>query len=249
MERIPFSFYDFFGYLAPGFLVLGVFDFFINNRYLFCYHEKDLIFWTMMIGLAYILGQILAYLSSWIIEGVLISKNLKSPSVNLLLNRKKKRMWKKIFKQYLKPFPIKIRIKLLKKAEREKLVIPTLMGAAQSPTPIADEELTKELLDDIKTFYLHAYGRVKMSELAMTQQDIFLKLYGFGRNIAFSAFISLPVLVFRIFSPTPFHTPAGLWLILFLVASLAMFYIYLKFYRWYYREIFLAFGELPAQEE
>jgi thiosulfate reductase cytochrome b subunit len=99
---------------------------------------------------------------------------------------------------------------------------------------------------ELKALYLHAFSRVKLNELAMTQQDNFLKLYGFARNISFSLLISSPFIIGHCVVRGFAHN--WHWFFIFLISAIAMFYVYLKFYRWHTRELFLAYSELPPQQ-
>lgn len=242
MKVIPFSFYDFFGYLAPGFLALAVFDLVFLNQKLYNETNKDIAFWVLLVGGAYLIGQVLAFFSYHFYERHIVRKWLQKPATNLLLNRKAG-LGGKLFRQYFDSFPKQIREKILEKANGEYLEIPQLHEASLSNKEYKNEEITNTIKRDLKALYLHTYSLVKLNELAMAQQDTFLKLYGFARNISLSSLIVIPLIIFqsiRCFSQN-WH-----WLVIFPITGIAMFYVYLKFYRWHTRELFLAYSELPA---
>jgi len=172
-----------------------------------------------------------------------VGKCLQKPATNLLLNRNAG-LGGKLFRQYFDSFPKQIRKKILEKAEGENLEIPQAYKASLSDKEYKNEEITNTIKRDLKALYLHAYSLVKLNELAMAQQDTFLKLYGFARNISLSSLIVTPFIIFqsiRCFSQN-WH-----WLVIFPTTGIAMFYVYLKFYRWHTRELFLAYSELHPQ--
>lgn len=242
MKVIPFSFYDFFGYLAPGFLTLAVFDLAFLNQKLYNSDKSQVAFWVFLVGGAYLIGQVLAFFSYHFYERFIVGKWLQKPATNLLLNRNAG-LAEKLFRQYFDSLPKQIREKILKKAIGENLEISALHYASLSDNKYKNGDLTKDLIRDLKALYLHSYSLVKMNELAMAQQDTFLKLYGFARNISLTSLFVIPFIIYqciRAFSQS-WH-----WLVIFSVAGVAMFYVYLKFYRWHTRELFLAYSELQA---
>lgn len=245
MKNIPFSFYDFFGYLAPGFLTLAVIDLVFLNKQLYKQDKSVVAFWVILVGGAYLIGQVLAFFSYLVYERLIMKKWLKKPTTNLFLKREA-RPWTKIFRHYFEPLPVKIRKKILEKAEREHIKIPALRAAALSDIKYRNEDLTDDLNEELTAIYLHAYSRVKLNELTMAQQDIFLRLYGFARNISFSSLVvTLPIIYHCIANG---FLESLHWMLIFFASFIAMFYVYLKFYRWFSREIFLAFSELPQQD-
>ncbi len=242
MKAIPFSFYDFFGYLAPGFLALGVFDLVFLNQKLYHADKSKIAFWVFLVGGAYLIGHVLAFFSYLFYERHIVGKWLQKPAINLLLNRNAG-LGGKLFRQYFDSFPKQIRKKILEKADGENLKIPQLHEASLSDKKYKNKEITDTIKRDLKALYLHAYSLAKLNELAMAQQDTFLKLYGFARNISLSSLIVIPFIVYqsiRCFSQN-WHL-----LIIFPITGIDMFYVYLKFYRWHTRELFLAYSELPA---
>ena len=85
MKNIPFSFYDFFGYLAPGFLTLAVIDLVFLNKQLYKQDKSVVAFWVILVGGAYLIGQVLAFFSYLVYERLIMKKWLKKPTTNLFL--------------------------------------------------------------------------------------------------------------------------------------------------------------------
>jgi hypothetical protein len=220
MNRIPFSVYDFFGYLISGFLLLVAIDYAGGYRFLLR-NELSLtygIFWTVI---AYITGQILAGPSAWLLERIVIGRWLKRPNINLFKDPPQK-FWVKIFPGYFTPFPPEIRKSILAKAR------------------IAGIEEVGEAL------FLHSFAKVKIDNDTMARLNTFLYLYGFCRNISFTCFVSAFIIAFwSIF----LHTPEKLlWAFIAITFSVGMFFRYLKFFRQYSYELFLTYSELSQRE-
>ncbi len=98
--KIPFSFFDFFGYLFPGFIATIAFIWLIipNDAYQrtidFFNSTKDfkyIIFFVILI-MIYGLGHVVSSLGSYLFEGILIGKWLGYPSENLF-RRERKNTW------------------------------------------------------------------------------------------------------------------------------------------------------------
>lgn len=263
MKDIPFSVYDIFGYLAPGFLVLVIIDS-VYFRQLVLLKDPGLVTGILLIGAAYIIGHILAVPSAWLLERKVTKKWLKAPSISLFW-KTHETFWNKVFGHYLERFPEPIRSNLLKQFSREiikedkepgdmNIFFSKLTGNRIAPQNI---NLTKSG----NLIYYHAYGKVKKDKDMMAVQNRFLQLYGFSRNMSFSflfCFVLIPILlvlsfIFRSYDYGWYFQV--IWtakcLILsigMLILSIAMFFCYLKLYRLYYRELFLAYGELPRRK-
>ena len=101
--RTPFSIYDFFGYLAAGFLLLVAIDFSCNGARLLTGPIGPV---QALLGtlLAYIVGHLVAHIASTVIETLFLRKFLGSPEEHLLGPRASS--WKaKLFPGTFKPLP------------------------------------------------------------------------------------------------------------------------------------------------
>ena len=83
MDRIPFTAYDFFGYLASGLFFLAGMDLIFGFPTLlgrnFTVVESAILFLSM-----YVTGQIVATPARAVLEDLLVAKILRRPNVNLL---------------------------------------------------------------------------------------------------------------------------------------------------------------------
>jgi len=220
MNRIPFSVYDFFGYLASGFLLIVAVDYVIGEQWVL---REDLsvvlgLFWIVV---AYIIGQIIAGLAAWLLERNIIGKWLGWPSTNLFTDTPKK-WWAKLFPGYFTALPIVIRNRVIEKARSEGI---TETG---------------------QTLFIHAFGKVKTDENTIARLNTFLNLYGFCRNISFVGI--LVALVLLIGSWSEGNVYRLLLAFIAILGSLGMFYRYLKFFRQYAYELLVTYVSLPTIE-
>jgi hypothetical protein len=95
MNKIPFSIYDFFGYLASGFLVLMAVDY-VSARDWLIGGQLSTVLGIFWIVISYILGQILAGPSAWLLERIIVGKWLQRPNVNLFRDPPRK-WWVRFF--------------------------------------------------------------------------------------------------------------------------------------------------------
>jgi len=217
MDRIPFSAYDFFGYLASGFLLIATVDFGFDLHWLFV-NDPGIVLGLFWVSAAYVVGQILANPSAWLLERKIVGKILGKPNVNLFHDRPDK--WRaKLFPGYFTPFPAATRSQILERAEKEASI----------------EEAGEEL-------FFHAFGQVKRDEWTMPRLNNFLNLYGFCRNISFSALVGAVVVVAgACWSNDPTKL---VWLPIALLVSVGMLYRYLKFFRHYSVEVFISYSAI-----
>ncbi len=221
MDKLPFSFYDFFGYLASGFLVLITADYVFPGEWII----KDQlsvvmsIFWILV---AYIVGQVLAGPAAWLLERNIIGKLLQRPSVNLFRDPPRV-WWAKLFPGYFTPLPTTTRRRIMEKAE--------VAGAAETGEGL----------------FVLAFGIVKADKEAMTRLNTFLNLYGFCRNISFA---SLSCVIIILVGSWQTGLAANLpWILVALGCAVGMFYRYLKFFRQYSYELFLTYAAQTTHEK
>ena len=221
MNKIPFSVYDYFGYLASGFLLIFVLDYAIGEQWLLL-ENTPIGLWLVGIVVAYIIGQIIANPSAWLFERIIVNKWLKSPVVNLL--RELTKTWlKRLFPGYFTPFPIAIRKKVMEKAKVNGITEPT------------------------QSLFIHAFGEVKKDGNAIARLNTFLNLYGFCRNISFVSLLAFLILIATSWGSWG-NLDRLPWAFAALVCSIGMFYRYLKFYRQYSYELFITYIALPSED-
>ena len=236
MDKLAqFSDYDVFAYVASGFGALVVWDFVFSTHYLLGAN------WTIAggaiaIATAYILGQVLAAPSGWLIERRFVHSVLFRPSV--ILMESKRLGWRRFLKKTLLQDYYSSLDAGLRRRVRER----------------AAAEYGSEVVGD--ALFWCAFPIAKKDPNAYARMCAFLKLYGFCRNIAFvgftgSCFIAIVAAIDWARSGWSGHIGQQFrWALLALLVGLGMLHRYLKFFRLYTVEVFVAYSERsPAGSE
>lgn len=223
--KVPFSVYDFFGYLSSGFAVLAALDFATGGRWLFAESVPPGFALVVVFG-AYVVGHAVAHLASVVLEHGLVRRVLRSPEEHLLATSRSSSRWRWIFPGNFLPLPAETRARVLAKA--------AAAGAGSEPRALF--------------FYCHA--SVKSDEVTLARLNTFLNLYGFSRNLAMALLLSGFVLMGSAFlRATSFLSPEFRPLLigaLCLPMSYVLLLRYLKFFRHYTLEVFLSYAEVKA---
>ena len=221
-QKIPFSSYDFWGYLAAGFMLLFAVDQAANTKLLM----RDS--WTAVQGvvavsLAYTVGHLVSSASSAVFERLLVGKLLGYPR-NVLFEQPKAAPWvRKMLPGYFEPLPPETRRAVIEKG-----------GKVGVNTP-----------GEALFWPAHAAGRATPAVAA--RMETFINLYGFCRNIAFVALIDAAVLYWSYLKPDGPDVHL-LWARLALVAAVGMTLRYLKFFRHFALEVFTSWAYSKDKE-
>ncbi len=160
---------------------------------------------------AYVIGHINAHWAAWLLEGQVV-RRLGYPSRNLF-----EPAARRPFKHYRTPLPTETSGRILDKYQR----------LAGSRTPG-------------EAMFLFCYHLVKeRCPQAYTRLQTLINLYGFSRNVSFATLLIGAMLVAAALVRWQFHLVllAGASLL----ASLSLFFRYLKFFRHYSVEVFTSF--------
>ncbi len=223
MSRIPFGVYDFFGYLASGFLVLAALDLVFTDGAVLKSNMQLLpgLFWLVV---AYVTGHIVANMSSFLLERLLVQRLLGRPH-QLLFEVPARKRWTRLFPGYHEPLPQETRERVLKKAGER--------AGITGPGP---------------ALFFHCFASVRGDEDARRRLDSFLSLYGFSRNVATAAVIAVLVLAAEIIPMesvgVALRSVEFRWAIVAAIAAVGLLYRYLKFFRLYSVEVFVRYAEL-----
>jgi hypothetical protein len=214
--KLPFSIYDFFGYLAAGFLLLCTADYAFDGGWLL---KKEVwpayaIFWMV---LAYIIGHIVAAVSSYWLEHKFLRGVLVSPEVTLFDQEKRVGFWPKLFPIFFDPFPEETRTRVLKKARADGFEGPG------------------------RGLFLHCYAIVITRSHTLERLNTFLNVYGFCRNTSMAALLAIPILVAGMIAKG-FDTTKLSWIFVAFGIAVGMFYRYLKFFKHFTEEVFQAYA-------
>lgn len=215
-QKIPFTSYDFWAYLSTGFLLLFAVDQAANTNLLM--RES----WTVVQGLiavscAYVVGQLIASMSSWLFEKMLVGRLLGYPR-NVLFGQPKGSKWiRSVLRGYFEQLPVETQKAALEKGKKIGVALP---GEA---------------------LFWSAYANARTTREVMNRLDNFMNLYGFCRNTALVALIDAAVFYSSYLhsSGPPEHL---LWARIALVISLGMTLRYLKFLRHYAVEVFTSYA-------
>jgi len=216
MKDFPFDAYDFFGYLATGLLILVGLEHIVGVPEITGKELKTLDLLVVALG-AYIVGQITATPAKALLEDFLVGKLLKKPSTNLM---REKRPWMWFaFPGYLSALPAPVRGRVLARASSEG-----------------------ESAVDGEALFLHIRFRdyVRTDAVLIGRLDSFLNKYGFNRNLCFACLaVGLAILCTTTFDVS---SQTSRYALLSVVAGVALFYRYLKFFRQYSYELFNAYA-------
>ena len=230
--KIPFSVYDFFGYLAAGFVVVASIDAGFEGGWLL--REKHGVVagltWTFV---AYIVGHLVAQISSAVLEHFIVRKCLRSCE-ETLFEDPLKTLLTRLFPGYYHPFPPETRSRVLAKAKD--------LAGLERPS---------------RALFFHCHPIAMSMSAAKERLATFLNLYGFCRNVSMAAALASAIFFTAALYYADFQTPRitaecakRLWLTLgALVVSVGMFYRYLKFFKHYTEEVFRSYAESPSPKE
>jgi hypothetical protein len=228
MMKIPFSIYDFFGYLASGFAVLAALDLAAGGRWLFA-DSVPPGFALLAVFAAYVAGHAVAHLASVVFEHGFLRRVLRSPEEHLLAPSRSSTRWRWLFPGNFSPLPAETRDRVLAKA--------AAAGAGSEP----------------RALFFHCHARVKRDEATLGRLNTFLNLYGFCRNLAMalllSGFVLMGSTLARATWPLSAESRSSLLIgALCLPISYVLLLRYLKFFRHYTLEVFVSYAEAGTEQ-
>lgn len=229
--NLPISVYDFFGYLASGFLLLAAVEFGFDGNWLVEREWKPGVI-ALYVTLAYVIGHIVASLASHFLEQNLSRKYL-GPSEELLLGKepKARAVCKWLFWSFFKPLSLKTQERILEAAKAEGLT-----------------EVNRALYD-------HAFEIAKQDKTTFDRMNSFLNLYGFCRNISFALLLASLVIAasgvwYAVFIDLKTSDAKKISVgVLCIGGAFMMLYRYLKFYRLYTIEVLRAYPDLKKKND
>jgi hypothetical protein len=224
MNLIPFSIYDFFGCFVPGFLLLVAGDYAFGSGDLL---QADLgITKGLFIAtVAYISGHLLANLSGFLLERLVVRGFLKSPE-ELLFQPRQAIVGALLFPGYYDPLPSDMQKRVLAKASQQW-----------------------NIAEAGRALFFLCYAAVKGDQATRDRLNTFLYLYGFCRNLSIACLVSAAAL-FLAAGLGPYlglHPPINAWWwgAAGVFAAIGLFYRYLKFFRDFTVEVFRSYAALP----
>ncbi|HEY0684834.1 MAG TPA: hypothetical protein VGD45_21030 [Steroidobacter sp.] len=215
MEKLPFTNFDFWGYLASGFLLLCAVD--LAAGYGLIQREN----WTIVegilaISMAYVIGHAVASISSLVLERGLVAGLLGRPNQALFGTSRAPSWLRKLFGFYFELLPGETRTTIFDRA-------------AKAGISRAGEGL----------FWL-AFAEARASERTMARLADFLNQYSFCRNVSLVCFVDAALLQWAHLRSG--DDAQLLWTRVSLVVGLVLLMRYLKFLRLYSVELFTSFA-------
>lgn len=212
---LPFSSYDFFGYLAAGVLLLcaGVVSADYGSLLLQSQPASVILLGTIT---AYIAGHAVAHLSSTLLEHALTRGWIGAPE-GILLHGSKSNLWRGLLPGYSAPL------------------------SSELATQVSEKAIARGWGRNDRTVFLRASTLVRRDPVIGARLDHFLNLYGFCRNCSMALLLGTVAIAV---SAGLSRDSTRLWLACgcFMTAVL-LFLRYLKFYRLYTVEVLLASTE------
>ena len=226
--KIPFSVYDFFAFLATGFIVLCAVDYAFDLGWL---QKKDLppgILVFIILG-AYILGHLVANLSSYFLEHRFLRGILMSPEHTLF--EETKGFWSRVFPIFYRTFPPETKKRVFARAKTAGISQPG------------------------RGLFFHCHSIVKRDKCTADRLRNFLNAYGFCRNASMASIISAAILLYAGLREwdRDLDSTAGInfdkltWAAVAIVVAIGLFYRYLKFFKHYTEEVFRDYAESASQ--
>lgn len=223
--RVPFSAYDFFGYLASGVLLVSAIDLAFGAS-LISSTDISPIKLIQLSFIAYVLGHGIAHLSSWLIEHNFVRKVLTSPT-KVLFQKSTKSRWNYIFPGYFTPLPKGTQQRILEKSIKQA-----------------------NIREPGEALFFHCRSVVMKSEFTRDRLATFLQLYGFCRNTSLAAFLSSFTILLSLLKETEPLTKSisieTVYSSMGIVFGIILIFRYLKFYRHYSIEVFTTYAETES---
>lgn len=221
MDALPFSVYDFFGYLAAGFVVLvAATAAFLGDAAI--RSTPSVIEDALLIVLAYVAGQLISTISRTVLERGVLARALGFPSDRLFSTSD---MWyRRLFPGYIEPLPTEIQTRVLARAFQQA-----------------------SLREPGRALFVHCHARVRRDAVIAARLETFLKLHAFCRNMTLAGMIAAVLLLIGSLVGTAQtgRLAPGVWVAIALATAVGMFYRWLRFYRHFAVEVFTGYAELP----
>lgn len=228
MDKLPFSVYDFFGYLTAGFVVLASGDFAFRHGAGLASHPSIPLALVAVIG-AYVVGQLVAHLAGGLLErGPL--KLAQPPEESLFEDAGSNR------DHFLLTRPA---YRALETVTRSRVI----RRARESGFPLEVQAADSSL--GSKALWKHCFVRVRGDAPTASRLATFSLLADFARNVALSAFIAAVLIFIGHLAGTAGHG-RGWWALASVVIGAGLWHRYLRFRRLFHAEAYIAYAELSC---
>lgn len=222
----PFTDYDFYGYLASGFVLLFAADYVLTDGSLMIREDWAFVEVVLAVAVAYFTGQFVASPSSILLEHWLARRVLRPPTALLLAvvpaRRVDRFLARRVIGRYYEPLPEATRNLILKNA------------AAAHGSSIEDAR------GDPEAVFGLAFVEARKSADTRQRMDDFRNQYGLNRNMSFTAIVASALFLGQ--AVLAGDSRSYLLAALAFVLALGLFARFLKFYSAFAAEILRAFA-------
>ncbi len=221
----PFTDYDFYAYLTAGLIVLFSMDYSLNNGAIMLRETWPFVQIIFVIAMSYLVGHVVASVSSILFEHCLARRLLAPPTtIQLNLNQRpnafERFVGRWLIGRYYEPMP---------ENSRSAILAAVANYSGTTATDISDPEEVFQV----------AFPVARTVQDAAVRMDDFRKLYAFSRNVALAGIIAAIALAYR--GVVTDDNTLFTWAALSLVASLVLIIRFLKFYAAYAAEVLRTF--------
>ena len=218
MKEFPFDPYDFFGYLASGYIVIAGLEILIGVPQILGQELKIFDIIITSLG-AYIAGQIVASPSKFILEDMIVKQLLLAPSITLMNQQSGNKFIRFLLPGYYVPLPNQIRDRIINSVTRE--------GCSDA---------------EGEALFLHIrfQNDVRSDTHLMLRLGTFLNKYGFNRNLSFTCCL-FAISIFVAYGVNPI-TDEVKYAYIAAIVGILLFLRYLKFFRQYSYELFNSYA-------
>lgn len=230
-QFFPFTDYDFYAYLTAGLTVLFAIDYVFNNGAIMLRESWPFVQIVFVLAIGYIVGHIIAGLSSVLFEHWLARRVLRPPITAMLCLSKlrfRERLAGRLVGRYYEPLPPATRKAILARV------------ASTSDCAVED-------IRDPEEVFQVAFSVARRVADTAQRLDDFRKLYGFSRNMAFAALIAAGALAWRGMMTS--DASMYWWALLVMAGAVTLFVRFLKFYAAYAAEVLRTYAYADKEKK
>ena len=229
----PFTDYDFYGYLANGFVLLFALDFALTGGDIMLRDKWTFVEVVLAVCVAYFTGQIAAAPSSVVLEHWLARRVLHPPTALLLamvpMRGVDRFLARWVVGRYYEPLPETTRSAILEKAAA------------------ATQAATEDLASDPEAVFGPAFAAARKSQDASQRMDGFRNQYGLNRNMSFTALLASVVFLANAIISS--HAQSVAWAALAFLLAVGLFARFLKFYSAFAAEVLRTFAFVEPDQK
>lgn len=224
-QWFPLTDYDFYAHIAAGMVLIGAIDYACFGSVLVNRTEWTVVQTVFWAAMAYVTGHLIAGPAAGLVEHAITRNLLHSPTA-IMLGFAQPRLREKIVRWVF--------------AQREYAPYSTALQTRIKKAAAKALGTTPGRLTDADDVFRVAHPLARSNADAAARMDSFLNQYGFCRNLCFTAFISIGLLLWHLYNSFTLITLMLLPLAALLLVG--MYGRFLKFYAAYAKEVLLTYN-------